>query len=478
MRKLALSIALLAALVLAAGAAAHPLGNFTINHYDRIEPSGDRLYVLYVLDMAEIPTFQAKPDVDAKGEAAYGAALAASLAQHVDATIGGTPVALTAVEHVLAFPPGQAGLRTTRLEVLLESPPLTHGGRLVYHDRNYAGRIGWKEIVVKAGSGAAVASSSAPSKSISEELLSYPKNLLQSPLDVTEASAQVTPGTGDGSPPTLIPRDILEQRVGVRAVTDGGFASLIAQDHLSAGIILISLAVALFWGAAHALSPGHGKSIVAAYLVGQRGTPRHAVLLGAVVTITHTLGVFGLGLVTLLLSQFIVPDTLYPWLNLVAGVMVVLIGLSVLRSRIGNRFGHRIAHLRGHEHHHPDDHHHAHDHDHDHGHSHEVPDSLSARSLVAVGVSGGLLPCPSALVVLLAAISLHRVAFGLVLIVAFSLGLALTITSIGLVAVCAKRVFRRMSLERGLIRFLPAVSALVILVAGVLMTARAIPKIT
>ena len=107
-----------------------------------------------------------------------------------------------------------------------------------------------------------------------------------------------------------------------------------------------------------------------------------------------------------------------------------------------------------------------------------MPDSLSARSLVAVGVSGGLLPCPSALVVLLAAISLHRVAFGLVLIVAFSLGLALTITSIGLVAVYAKRVFGRMSLERGLIRFLPAISALVILVAGVLMTARAIPKIT
>jgi ABC-type nickel/cobalt efflux system permease component RcnA len=476
MRKLALSIALLAALVLAAGAAAHPLGNFTINHYDRIEPSGDRLYVLYVLDMAEIPTFQAKPDVDAKGEAAYGTALAASLAKHLDATMGGTPVALTPVKHVLAFPPGQAGLRTTRLEVLLASPPLAHGGRLVYHDRNYAGRIGWKEIVVKAGSGAAVASSSAPSSSISDELLSYPKKLLQSPLDVTEVTARITPGTGDGSPPTLIPKDVLEQRVGVRAVTDGGFASLIAQDHLSAGIILISLAVALFWGAAHALSPGHGKSIVAAYLVGQRGTPRHAVLLGAVVTITHTLGVFGLGLVTLLLSQFIVPDTLYPWLNLVAGVMVVVIGLSVLRSRIGHRFGHRIAHLRGHEHHHHHDHHHAHDHGH--GHSHEVPASLSARSLVAVGVSGGLLPCPSALVVLLAAISLHRVAFGLVLIVAFSLGLALTITSIGLVAVYAKRVFGRMSLERGLIRFLPAISALVILVAGVLMTARAIPKIT
>jgi len=466
-------LALVAALAFVASAAAHPLGNFTINRYSRIEPSGDRLYALYVLDLAEIPTFQAKPEVDAKGDAAYGTELASSLARHVEATVGGRPVVLHAVKHVLAFPPGQAGLRTTRLEVLLASPPLARGGALTYHDGNYEGRIGWKEIVVRAGSGAHVTGSSAPSNSISHELLSYPKNLLQSPLDVTTATAKLTPGTGDGSPPTLIPRTILEQRVGVRAVSDGGFASLIAKDHLSLGVILISLAVALFWGAAHALSPGHGKSIVAAYLVGQRGTPRHAVLLGGVVTITHTLGVFGLGLVTLLLSQFIVPDTLYPWLNLIAGLMVVGIGFSVLRSRLHKRKARPHAHAHAHEHHH--------DHDHEHGphtHTHDVPQNLSARSLVAVGVSGGLLPCPSALVVLLAAISLHRVAFGLVLIVAFSLGLALTITGIGLVAVYAKRVFGRMNMEGGLVRLLPAVSALVILVAGALMTARAIPKIT
>ncbi len=469
MKKLAILLTLTAvALAFAASASAHPLGNFTVNRFGRIEPSGARLYVLYVLDMAEIPTFQARSEVQAKGEAAYGDALARSVARHVDVTVGGRPVTLTAAKHVLAFPPGQAGLRTTRLEVLLASPRLAHGGPLVYDDRNYQDRIGWKEIVVQPGFGATVADSSAPSSSVSHELLSYPKNLLQSPLDVTEATAQLRPGTGDGSPPKLLPRSVLEQRVGVRAVSDGGFASLITRDHLSAGVILISLAVALFWGAAHALSPGHGKSIVAAYLVGQRGTPRHAVLLGLVVTITHTLGVFGLGLVTLLLSQFIVPDTLYPWLNLVAGVMVVGIGVSVLRARLRRR--------RGHDH----DHHHDHDHDHphDHGHGHEMPASLSARSLVAVGVSGGLLPCPSALVVLLAAISLHRVAFGLVLIVAFSLGLALTITGIGLVAVYAKRVFGRMSMEGRLVRLLPAASALAILVAGVLMTARAIPKIT
>jgi len=475
MKKLLLAVlSLVAALAFVASAAAHPLGNFTVNRYSRIEPSGAKLYVLYVLDMAEIPTFQARPEVESKGEAAYGAELSRSIARHVDVTVGGRPVALTAAKHVLAFPPGQAGLRTTRLEVLLASPPLTQGGKLVYRDRNYEGRIGWKEISVQPGSGATVANSSAPSSSVSHELLSYPKNLLQSPLDVTEASARLQPGSGDGSPPTLIPKTVLEQRVGVRAVTDGGFASLISQEQLSAGVILISLAIALFWGAAHALSPGHGKSIVAAYLVGQRGTPRHAVLLGGIVTITHTLGVFGLGLVTLLLSQFIVPDTLYPWLNLVAGLMVVAIGVSVFRARLRRRRARGTVHT--HDHH--DHQHHDHDHAHDQGHSHDLPDNLSARSLVAVGVSGGLLPCPSALVVLLAAISLHRVAFGLVLIVAFSLGLALTITGIGLVAVYAKRLFGRMSMEGRIVRLLPAVSALVILVAGVLMTVRAIPNVT
>src|SRR5207237_365252 len=156
---------------------------------------------------------------------------------------------------------------------------------------------------------------------------------------------------------------------------------------------------ALFWGAAHALSPGHGKTIVTAYLVGQRGTPRHAALLGLIVTATHTIGVFSLGFVTLALSQFVVPDRLYPWLNLVSGVLVVAIGASVLRSRLRHRNAHEHGHDRHHEH------------------------GPSGRSLVAVGVSGGLLPCPSALVVLLAAISLHRIAFGLLLIVAFSAGL-------------------------------------------------------
>jgi nickel/cobalt transporter (NicO) family protein len=230
---------------------------------------------------------------------------------------------------------------------------------------------------------------------------------------------------------------------------------LIGRHNLSALVILASLGAAFFWGMAHALSPGHGKTIVAAYLVGRRGTPWHAAALGVIVTATHTIGVFALGLVTLALSQFIVPEQLYPWLNLVSGVLVIAIGAAVFRSR----FRHRQGHAHGQHHHHHED------------------EALSRRSLVAVGITGGLLPCPSALVVLLAAISLHRVPFGMLLIVAFSAGLALSITGIGLVAVFAKQIFKRASFEGRLVRLLPAASALVILAAGLAMTVRALPKV-
>jgi ABC-type nickel/cobalt efflux system permease component RcnA len=315
-----------------------------------------------------------------------------------------------------------------RLEVILRGPAVRSDERVTVHDDNYAGRLGWKEIVLGA---------TAPSAS--DELRAYPKSLLSSPLDVTSAAATLAP-TG-AAVPQLTSGAALEAP---DRVADSGFTRLIGRRHLSALVILASLAAALFWGAAHALSPGHGKTIVAAYLVGKRGSAKDAAALGAIVTATHTIGVFALGLVTLGLSQWIVPDRLYPWINLTAGLMVVGIGIGVLRSRSRHR------------------HHHDHDHHHEH------------RSLLAVGVSGGLLPCPSALVVLLAAISLHRVGYGLLLIVAFSLGLALSITGLGLVAVTAKRVFARRSFEGALLRALPVASALVIIVAGVAMTVRAV----
>ena len=423
MKRVLLLGAIVSALILPGVASAHPLGNFTINRFSRVEVAGPRVYVRYVLDLAEIPTFQAGR-IDAP-------ALANRLAHGARLTVDGRRAPLTPVEWALAHPDGAGGLKTTRFEVILRGPRLHGRSHVAYRDSNYADRIGWKEIVV----------GNAPSESL--ELRAYPKNLLSSPLEITQVRTSLVPGSDPETRPHVT------RGTALRApdrVADSAFASLIARDRLGVWVILASLAAAVFWGAAHALSPGHGKTIITAYLVGKRGRPRHAALLGLIVTVTHTIGVFALGLVTLLLSRFVVPEELYPWLNLVSGLLVVGIGLSVLRSRLHR---HRHAH-----------HHHEHE--------------LTRRSLLAVGVSGGLLPCPSALVVLLAAISLHRVGFGLLLIVAFSAGLALTITGIGLVAVVARSAFGRLSFDGRALSLLPALSALVIVAAGVGMTVRAV----
>ena len=243
---------------------------------------------------------------------------------------------------------------------------------------------------------------------------------------------------------------------------------MLEQGDLSVGVLLLSFLIAAFWGAAHALTPGHGKAMVAAYLVGTKGTPRHAFLLGGTVTIAHTAGVFALGFVTLGLSAFIVPEQLYPWLTLVSGLLVLAVGASVLRQRLRGR--------RGHDHHHHHDHHHGDGHHHHH-HEHEHDDALTSKGILGVGIAAGILPCPSALVVLLSAIALHRVGLGLALIVAFSLGLASTITAIGLLAVLARRTFSRLTLGGPVVRALPAASAALIVAVGVVITAKALPGV-
>jgi nickel/cobalt transporter (NicO) family protein len=478
MRRLLVLLAIALALVVPATAAAHPLGNFTVNQFTRIQPSGDRIYLLYVLDLAEIPTFQARTEVEAEGEAGYASGLAEQLRRGLSLEVAGRPLEIRELDHVLAFPEGVGGLETTRLEIVFEAGPLPEGDALAlsYRDSNYASRIGWKEVVI------------GTEESVSKELRTYPKDLLQSPLDVRAVSATIAPGE-TAPPPQLSGREV---EAPGRGGSDGGFAALIEKDKLSAGVVLVSLFVAMFWGAAHALSPGHGKAIVAAYLVGTRGTPRHALYLGLITTVTHTVGVFALGLITLALSEFVVPETLYPWMNLIAAVLVVAVGIAVLRLRVldwvrskrrrdhGHGHAHEHGHDHHHDHHHDDHHHHDHDHGHSHGHDHHhhPEPGMGWRGLLGVGISAGLLPCPTALVVLLAAISLHRVGYGLVLIVAFSIGLAATITAIGLLAVSARRVFRRASFQGPVVRLLPAASALLIIGFGIAMTVRALPQLT
>jgi ABC-type nickel/cobalt efflux system permease component RcnA len=315
-------------------------------------------------------------------------------------------------------------------------------------DTTFEDRVGWRAIVAAAGEGTAVRTD-VPSGDPTNGLRRYPDDLLTSPLDRRGATFSVKPGVG-----TLVaPR----AEDGEHATTgggrqEGGFERLFERAASGAGVLALLLLAALGWGALHALSPGHGKAMVAAYLVGTRGRPRHAVILGATVTVTHTIGVFALGLVTLALSQYVLPEDLYPWLNLASGLLVVVIGAAVLRSRIG--------HAKQHDHHH---HHH---------HEHEV----TPRGLLGMGAAAGLIPCPSALVVLLAAVSQQEIALGLLLIVAFSLGLAGTLTALGLAVVYAQRALPRLRLPR-LTASLPAVSALLIVGVGCLLTANAVPEV-
>jgi ABC-type nickel/cobalt efflux system permease component RcnA len=436
MRRLVVALAALAALALPAGASAHPLGNFTVNRFAAVELSGRDVFVHYVLDLAEIPTVQEGDRVRAEG-------FDAEVAGRLELELDGRRAELVPVEHKVSERPGAGGLATLRFEAVYRVRDPGASSSLLFDDTNFADRVGWREIVVRATDGAHVVSADVPAGSASDELRAYPRDLLRSPLDVASASARFALGAGPGTPPSFTGASAPER-------STGSFESLVERENLGVGVIFVSLLIAAFWGAAHALSPGHGKAMVAAYLVGSRGTPRHALLLGLTVTVTHTAGVFALGLVTLGLSELIVPEQLYPWLNLASALLVVCVGASVLRARLRRR--------------------HAHHHHHHHG-------ERSLRDLLAVGISGGLLPCPTALVVLLAAISLHRVGYGLVLIVAFSVGLAGAMTAVGLAAVSARRFLSKKSFDGRIVGSLPAASAALILVLGLAMTSRALPGV-
>ena len=444
------------ALLMSGSASAHPLGNFTVNRYAGIELSGDTTYVRYALDLAEIPTYQLGAEVRAPG-------YPERLARQLELTLDGKRAPLRVLESRAVSRPGAGGLKTLRLDVVYIAEG--RGRDLAFRDRSFAGRIGWREVMLSARDGASIVRSDVPTTSESSALRKYPRDLLRSPLDVSTAAAVVEPGDESGVPPAIAAVPAPEHE-------SGGFEALIEQGDVSLSVLLLSLLIAAFWGAAHALTPGHGKALVAAYLVGTKGTPRHAVLLGGTVTIAHTAGVFAIGVVTLALSQFILPEQLYPWLTLASGLLVVAVGAAVLRQRV------RWRRRRNDDHDHDHDHDHAHDHHgHHHGHHHHNDDELTSKGILGVGIAAGLLPCPSALVVLLSAIALHRVGLGLALIVAFSVGLAATITGIGLVAVFARRAFGRLSLDGPVIRALPAVSAALILVVGIAITAKALPGV-
>jgi ABC-type nickel/cobalt efflux system permease component RcnA len=449
-----LLLAVLAVLALAAPAGAHPLGNFSINHLDVVRVSNDRVDVRYILDQAEIPTFQER----GRSPAQVLARKRAEVARGVTLTVDGRAVPLRLQPGGrITYPMGQGGLRTTRVELLLRAA-VAKGRSVAVRDMTFEGRVGWKAVVVEPGSGTAVRSD-VTSEDPTQRLRRYPTALLSSPANRTIAHLRVRAGAGTVTAPRTAG--------GTETTQDRGgsdrFAGIFERAAAGQGVLLLFLLAAFGWGAIHALSPGHGKAMVAAYLVGTRGRSRHAVALGLTVTVTHTIGVFALGLVTLALSQYILPEQLYPWLNLVSGLLVLGVGAAVLRGR----FRHAHDHAHGHDH----------SHDHTHHHHHHAPSELRPKALMAMGISAGLIPCPSALVVLLGAIAQHQIALGLVLICAFSAGLAATLTALGLIVVHASRVSTRIRVNQRAVAMLPALSSIAIVAVGIVLTAQAMPKV-
>jgi ABC-type nickel/cobalt efflux system permease component RcnA len=482
-----------AAFVFCAGvAAAHPLGNFTINHYARIEVGGERVQIRYVVDMAEISALQELQKVDADGDGtpsraeldAYLESAAARYAEGLRLFVDGARVPLSVVRKEASTPPGEGNLPTLRVECeLVGVVPFAGGARhLQFEIANHSERIGWREIVVAPARGVTVFDSTAYGNGLTEELRAYPKDRLAAPLDERRAELSFVRGEAPAGAALLRTRD------GRPAGPSRDLlAELITVQELTPLVALFGLLLAAGLGAAHALSPGHGKTVVGAYLVGSRGTARHAAFLGLTVTVTHTAGVFALGLLTLFASQYVVPERLFPVLSVVSGALILIVGLTLfvrrLRAALGpSAYGHEHTHDHEHPHSHAGAHGHTHTHGgqadgpalvHSHGgsvHSHLPPGGdgggVTWRSLLALGVSGGLLPCPSALVVLLAAVSLGRVGYGLLLVVAFSVGLATTLTTIGLVFVYAGRFLSRATSTSRLVRVLPVVSAFVIACVG------------
>ena len=496
-----------AALVLlvasAAPASAHPLGNFSTNVFSGLRVQPEQVLVDYVVDLAEIPTVRAGRDVTRLGQQAWAAGECRRLAAGVQVHEGSRAVSTAVRSSAMAYGEGAGGLSVLRLTCEMVAPRLSGSGRTVlrWEDANFSGQVGWREVTA-IGDGTTLAASDVPDNSVSHRLTRYPDDQLRSPLRITSARLEIVPGgsrvagTGDDTAVGRIARPLAGDQLTAR------FTALVARGHLDAPFVLLALGLAMLLGAAHAFGPGHGKTVMAAYLVGQRGTLRQALVIGAAVTATHTFGVLVLGLL-LSVSSILAPERLFSWLTVASGVLFALIGVRLLAGIVRQHRAARTArthdHPYDHGHQHTDGHvhgdsHHGHAHPHDEGHSdehahgglvhrHPVPDpggaAIGWRSLLVLGLAGGMVPTPSALIVLLGAIALGRVWLGVVLVLAYGAGMAAALSGAGLLLVRARGLFEaraarwRRSVPLAIAgRLLPVCTASLIVLAGAAVVAR------
>jgi len=528
-----LALASVAGAVLPGIASAHPLGNFTINHHAGIRVEPDRVLLDVVIDQAEIPAFQARLQYDTDGDGELSDDEVASgriagcdslrPALHLD--VAGKAAPLTLASAGLSFPPGAGGLSTLRLVCEFEAPlaaAIAASTTIAFRDTSFPERIGWREIVTT-GSATTVAVTEGVERSTSPSarLTAYPKDLITAPLDDRSIALSASPGGAelasvvfaDATPvaaqdeapgvpvasaaapaapvATAAPASLSSVPGGV---TGAELPSIFGRADLTPIVLLVSLLTAIGLGAAHALTPGHGKTLMAAYLVGSRGTSLHAVGLGLSVTLSHTIGILALAAVVIGAQGVLAPDVVVRTAPIVAAISIVVIGGWMLVSEIRRRraaaaatAGH--AHDHEHEHDHPDAPGHVHPPEPEHaagyhehggiGHTHLPPagSTITWRSLFVLGLAGGLIPSTSALLILLGSIAAGRPAFGVVLVVAFGLGMALVMGGVGVALVFARGRLERFDGASTLGRIstmVPLAASVLVLSLGLYLTAQAV----
>jgi ABC-type nickel/cobalt efflux system permease component RcnA len=513
---------------------AHPMGNFSVSHFTKFDVEKKSVHVTYVLDLAEIPTYQLMRDwsLDPAADAkipqstldAKALAQAAEWIKQLDFTSGGTRLTPKLEGAQIKLSDGAGGMHVARVEAALRLDDVQ--GALAFEDKNYPDRAGWKEIVIGSADGTPIIEASQSGQDRSKALTAYPADPtltppqdlraniqwhVDAPVIVTKIVPIEQPAPAATQAATAAPAAAPKPVAG--EVTRGDYLSrMLSQHDIPFNIMLVGLAVAFAFGALHAKSPGHGKTMVAAYLVGSKGTMKQAAFLGGMVTLTHTISVFLLGLVTLAFAKYLAPEKLVTWVGIASGISIVLIGATLFYKRLKTL---RAAKAPAHHHHHHHDHDHAdahahahglahtHDHHHDHeahahahahglahthdhshshgflehdhgpnGHSHLPQGDVSLKSLIALGASGGMVPCPSALVLLLISISLGHVGLGLLLLVSFSLGLAGVLMAIGMMVIYAKKWLPDpvKTSQHPAFRLIPVLSAAVIFCIGLVMT--------
>ena len=473
-------------------AQAHRLDEVGIGRQATIRIEADKIGLEYAVGFAQIMAFPERRTIDANRDRALSdAELSAYLETMEDKLRSGLFVEIDGTRPELWSVGREAKLNTEQLgpipfelnfrfEVdLVDLIGMEH--ELVFRDDNYVGYPGWMEPIVEASEPATILESFRPwtqRDTYDTWGSSQEQRTLRVLFTTTDFEAAWASKSDEGTDPAIA--GTVEQTQRRSSGIKNQLEDMLRRPRLDVRFVLFALVIAGFLGAAHALEPGHGKTVVAAYLIGSRGTVWNAIFLGLIVTLTHTSSIIILGLLTLFASQYMLPQQIFPWLGFLSGLLIVGVGLWLFVRTLTRSAGHSHTHgALGHTHTHSHPHDQAessHIHEQAHTHSHEDRDQqgVSWGSLLSLGISGGLVPCPGALVILLSAIALNRIMFGLSLILAFSIGLAIVLITIGVLMVVARSFMGRFTGEGKIIQRLPLVSSVVIIVLGVVLAVQSL----